>query len=96
MPHGWVYAPTASGFGCPIRAEGSAELTWYQVKPIHSCHALGLCSAGGTLMLAAVQMLEAVLNVCNRNARIPACGMISQYNIQDKEGIKNLFAVGTA
>lgn len=39
-------------------------------------------------------MLEAVLNVCNNNARIPACGMISQYNVPDKEGVRNLFAVG--
>ena len=41
-----------------------------------------------------MQMLEAVLNVCNLNARIPACGMISQYNVPDKEGVRNLFAVG--
>ena len=41
-------------------------------------------------------MLEAVLSVCNQNARIPACGMISQYNVPDKEGVKNLFAVRLA
>ena len=47
----------------------------------------------GTILWC-VQMLEAVLNVCNQNARIPACGMISQYNVPDKEGVRNLFAVG--
>ena len=42
-----------------------------------------------------MQMLEAVLDVCNKHARIPACGMISQYNktAQDKDGVTNLFAV---
>ena len=39
------------------------------------------------------QMLEAVLNVANSRARIPCCGMISQYNVQDKEGIRNMFMV---
>ena len=39
------------------------------------------------------QMLEAVLNVANSKARIPCCGMISQYNVQDKEGIRNMFMV---
>jgi NADPH-dependent curcumin reductase CurA len=38
-------------------------------------------------------MLEAVLNVANSKARIPCCGMISQYNVQDKEGIRNMFMV---
>ncbi len=42
-----------------------------------------------------LQMLEAVLNVCNSGARIPCCGMISQYNVQDKEGIRNLFMVNS-
>ena len=36
------------------------------------------------------------MNVCNNRARIPACGMISQYNVPDKEGVRNLFAVGPA
>lgn len=39
------------------------------------------------------KMLEAVLNVANSRARIPCCGMISQYNVQDKEGIRNMFMV---
>lgn len=41
------------------------------------------------------KMLEAVLDVCNKHARIPACGMISQYNktAQDKDGVTNLFAI---
>lgn len=39
------------------------------------------------------KMLEAVLDVCNSGARIPCCGMISQYNVQEKEGIRNLFNV---
>ena len=38
-------------------------------------------------------MLEAVLDVCNSGARIPCCGMISQYNVQEKEGIRNLLNV---
>ena len=42
-----------------------------------------------------LQMLEAVLTVCNKDARIPVCGMISQYNVEDKEGVKNLFLVCT-
>lgn len=41
----------------------------------------------------ALQMLEAVLDVANSKARIPCCGMISQYNVQDKEGIRNMFMV---
>ncbi|KAL3157229.1 hypothetical protein ABBQ38_001466 [Trebouxia sp. C0009 RCD-2024] len=39
------------------------------------------------------EMLEAVLDVCNKNARIPTCGMISQYNVPDKVGVRNLFQV---
>lgn len=40
-------------------------------------------------------MLEAVLDVCNKNARIVACGMISQYNktAADRDGVSNLFNV---
>ena len=33
------------------------------------------------------------MNVANSRARIPCCGMISQYNVQDKEGIRNMFMV---
>lgn len=51
------------------------------------CKTLAACSD--------VQMLEAVLSVCNKDARIPVCGMISQYNVEDKEGVKNLFLVCT-
>ena len=51
------------------------------------CKILAACSD--------VQMLEAVLSVCNKDARIPVCGMISQYNVEDKEGVKNLFLVCT-
>ncbi|CAI2197764.1 3763_t:CDS:2, partial [Funneliformis geosporum] len=39
------------------------------------------------------ETLEVVLNHCNRFARIPICGMISQYNItnpEEKYGVKNL------
>ncbi|CAG8606305.1 8112_t:CDS:2 [Funneliformis caledonium] len=39
------------------------------------------------------ETLEVVLNHCNRLARIPVCGMISQYNItnpNEKYGVKNL------
>lgn len=38
------------------------------------------------------KMLEAVLNHVNKGARIPLCGMISQYNKiwEEREGIKNL------
>ncbi|CAG8692816.1 7219_t:CDS:2 [Funneliformis mosseae] len=40
--------------------------------------------------------LEVVLNHCNRFARIPVCGMISQYNItnqKEKYGVKNLDSI---
>ncbi|XP_077243654.1 2-alkenal reductase (NADP(+)-dependent)-like [Tasmannia lanceolata] len=43
------------------------------------------------------KMLEAVLNHVNRHARIPLCGMISQYNQvwNDREGVRNLLnAIG--
>ncbi|OVA11496.1 Alcohol dehydrogenase superfamily [Macleaya cordata] len=38
------------------------------------------------------KMLEAVLNHVNSRARIPVCGMISQYNqrLSEREGIRNL------
>ncbi|KAH7842121.1 hypothetical protein Vadar_001719 [Vaccinium darrowii] len=38
------------------------------------------------------KMLEAVLNHVNRGARIPVCGMISQYNKRwtEREGVRNL------
>lgn len=39
-------------------------------------------------------MLEAVLLNMKVNGRIPACGMISDYN-QEGEGVKNLFKVVT-
>ncbi|XP_057822946.1 uncharacterized protein LOC131035288 isoform X1 [Cryptomeria japonica] len=41
------------------------------------------------------QMLEAVLNHINMNARIPLCGMISQYNQDWKEsyGVRNIFTL---
>ena len=35
-------------------------------------------------------MLEAVLLQLNPYARIVACGMISQYNLEEPEGVKNL------
>ena len=45
------------------------------------------------MVMYALQMLEAVLDVCNKGARIAACGMISDYNKKDKYGITNLFNV---
>ncbi len=39
------------------------------------------------------KMLEAVLEHVNLHARIVACGMISQYNLTEPEGIHNLFKV---
>lgn len=39
------------------------------------------------------KMLEAVINVANRFARIVCCGMISQYNTKDQEPIHNLMQV---
>lgn len=36
------------------------------------------------------KMLEAVLNNCNKFARVPVCGMISQYNLEQPEGVHNL------
>ena len=38
-------------------------------------------------------MLDAVLKNINQNARIPLCGMISQYNLVRQEGVHNLIAV---
>ena len=39
------------------------------------------------------EMLDAVLQLCNFHARIVACGMVSQYNLEEPEGIKYLFNV---
>ncbi|KAJ9507848.1 hypothetical protein QJQ45_021225, partial [Haematococcus lacustris] len=43
------------------------------------------------------EMLEAALDVCNVNARVVACGSISQYNAQGEAryGVKNLFNITT-
>ncbi|KAF8658002.1 hypothetical protein HU200_059462 [Digitaria exilis] len=37
--------------------------------------------------------LEAVLNNMRNHGRIPVCGMISQYNLEQPEGVHNLFQV---
>ena len=39
-------------------------------------------------------MLEAVLQNANVHARIPVCGMISQYNLEQGEGIHGIIQVG--
>lgn len=38
-------------------------------------------------------MLEAVLQNMRLNARIAACGMISQYNLERPEGVSHLFTI---
>jgi len=39
------------------------------------------------------ETLDAVLENINAHARIPVCGMISQYNVKDPYGIKNLMSI---
>ncbi len=39
------------------------------------------------------EMLDAVLQLANFQARIVACGMVSQYNLEEPEGIKYLFNI---
>lgn len=38
-------------------------------------------------------MLEAVLLIMKSSGRITACGMISQYNLKEEEGVRNLFSI---
>ncbi|WVZ89100.1 hypothetical protein U9M48_035553 [Paspalum notatum var. saurae] len=38
-------------------------------------------------------MLEAVLSNMRNHGRIPTCGMISQYNLEQPEGVHNLFEI---
>jgi NADPH-dependent curcumin reductase CurA len=40
------------------------------------------------------KMLDAVLLNMRHNGRIAVCGMISQYNLEEPEGIKNLMQIG--
>lgn len=40
-------------------------------------------------------MLEAVLSNMNNHGRIAVCGMISQYNLENPEGVHNLFTLIT-
>lgn len=38
-------------------------------------------------------MLDAVLQNVNVHARIVVCGMVSQYNLEEKDGIRNIIHV---
>ena len=53
------------------------------------------CGAGIDIYFENVggAMLDAVLGHMNDHGRIVACGMISQYNLSEAEGVRNLMAI---